>query len=217
MTRNAAAYEELLKGDGYVREARADLVQRAIDHYFRATQLDESSAVTWVALARAYMQATVHLPQEASEWTRLATEAADRARALRPDAPWVLMWDAERNIERGAWSNAAAFYDEQLPVLPPELGGYARLWAEKGSLLTLVGRVREAISFLERARSTDPLSPLRREIERKSNVESQLCGHRPRPTNMFEWLGISTTPRVPQESFAISWPRSRQRPTSLLY
>lgn len=164
MPRNAAAYEELLKGDGYLGEARAESFQPAIDHYLRATQLDESSSVAWISLANAYSGASAFFPQRLLEYRRNANEAADRARALTPNALHVLVWDARRNINRGNWSEAAVFFDEQLteerfPFLAREYGPSSAPWALKGFFLLQVGRVNEAVSHLERARAADPLLP----------------------------------------------------------
>ncbi len=158
MPRNAAAYEELLKGDGY---ARAGSFQLAIDHYLRATELDESSSVAWISLAGVYSAASAYFPQRFLEYQRNADEAADRGRALTPDALHVLLWDAQRSIGRGNWNEAAVFFDEQLteerfPLLAPEYGPSAQLWGLKGLFLLQVGRVKEALFHLERARSADP-------------------------------------------------------------
>jgi TolB-like protein/DNA-binding winged helix-turn-helix (wHTH) protein len=160
--RNVAAYEEILKGDGYIRELRVDSFQPAIDHYLRATQLDDSSSVAWMALANAYLLGSGNLPERSIDWGRQASEAADRARALTPRAIHVLLWDAQRSIDRGAWNEAAAIYDTQLreerfPWPAIEYGPSAGLAEVRGYFLLQVGRVAEAIPYLERARSTDPL------------------------------------------------------------
>jgi len=161
---NVAAYEELVKGEGYLRELRADLFQPAIDHYLRATQLDGESSMAWIALASAYAAGAGNLPERAVEWRRLATEAADRARALTPNALHVLLWDAQRSVGRGAWSDAAAFYGQvdevRFPYLAQEYGPTTNAWFLKGTFLLQVGRIREAIAHLEKARSLDPLNPL---------------------------------------------------------
>jgi TolB-like protein/DNA-binding winged helix-turn-helix (wHTH) protein len=161
--RSAVAYEEILKGDGYLRELRVESFQLAIDHYRRATQLDESSSVAWMALANAYLLGSGNLPERTIDWERRAREAADRARALTPDAIHVLLWDAQRSIDRGAWREAAAIYDAQLneerfPFLAVAYGPNTGLWGAKGFFLLQVGRVAEAIPYLERARSADPMT-----------------------------------------------------------
>lgn len=161
---SVAAYEELVKGEGYLRELRADLFQPAIDHYLRATELDEESSMAWIGLAYAYATGAGNLPERAAEWRRLATEAADRARALTPTALHVLLWDAQLSVGRGDWSDAAAFYDRvdevRFPYLAQEYGPTMNAWFLKGSFLLQVGRIREAIAHLEKARSLDPLNPL---------------------------------------------------------
>lgn len=165
---NVAAYDELLKGAGYLREVRVESLPLAVEHFERATQLDESSAVAWMSLARVYAAGAGNLPERALEWRRKAAEAVDRARALSPEMLDVLLWDAERSVDRGAWSEADALLDDvtidRFPLLARQYGPNPQLWLFKGIFLLQVGRVREAIPFLEHGRVAEPLLGVTRRL-----------------------------------------------------
>lgn len=162
--RNVEAYVELVQGDGWLREARPDTIRLAIDHFLRATQLDASSSVAWISLASAYAAGSGLVPERALEWRRNAAEAADKARALTPHGMHVLLWDAQRSIDRGDWIAAAAFFErldeEPFPLLVRESGPEAAARFLKGAFLLEVGRAADAVAQFEKVRATEPALPL---------------------------------------------------------
>jgi TolB-like protein/DNA-binding winged helix-turn-helix (wHTH) protein/tetratricopeptide (TPR) repeat protein len=157
MTRNVAAYDEYLRAlplsvDGYY--------PAAIAHLQRAVALDPSFSAGWSGLSGVYDNAALRLRgAEADELRRQGTGALERARALTPDAPHVLLQAAIREARRCNWVGAAPLYDELQPAYA-KYGMADKAWAPRGIFLSFTGRVRESIPALERARADDPLAPV---------------------------------------------------------
>src|SRR6185437_5325279 len=84
-------------------------------------------------------------------------EALERARILTPDAPQVLLETGIAESRRGHWLKAASVF-EQLQAAYARDGMADQAHAPRGVFLLEVGRVREAIPELERARAEDPLA-----------------------------------------------------------
>jgi adenylate cyclase len=156
MTRNVAAYDE------YLRSLALNLDRAyapAIAHLQRAVALDPSFSPAWAALCGVYSNGTSGLPPEqAEEWRRQGAAALERARALTPDAPHVLLQAAILEARRGNWIGAAPLYDGLQPAYE-KYGSANQAWAPRGIFLSYVGRERESIPVLERARAEDPLAP----------------------------------------------------------
>jgi TolB-like protein/DNA-binding winged helix-turn-helix (wHTH) protein len=157
MTRNVAAYDEYLRGRALNSERS---YAPAIAHLQRAVALDPSFSVAWSGLHGVYANGALAMPvpQQAQEWQRQGAEALERARALTPDAPHVLLAIAIREARRGNWLGAAPLYDGLQPAYA-KYGAANQAWAPRGVFLMYVGRAREAIPALERARAEDPLAP----------------------------------------------------------
>jgi tetratricopeptide (TPR) repeat protein len=131
----------------------------AIEHYRRAIELDESFVLAWLALANAYLFGAQNVPAQSVAWRQAWLDAIERARAIAPDHPGVLGWDALRSAERGSWREAAVFLQERPPELRAGYGSSIQETVAQGNFLMIVGRSTEAISFLERARTLEPLDP----------------------------------------------------------
>jgi TolB-like protein/DNA-binding winged helix-turn-helix (wHTH) protein len=156
MTRNVAAYDE------YLRSVPLNLdgsYAAAIAHLQRAVALDPSFSAAWSGLSGVYGNGALRLPaSQADEWRQREAEALERAHALTPDAPHVLLQVAIREVRRGNWLVAAPLYDGLEPAYA-KYGMADKAFAPRGVFLSFVGRVRESIPKLERARADDPLAP----------------------------------------------------------
>ena len=157
MTRNVAAYDEYLRSIVLNADRSYSL---AISHLQRAVALDPSFSVAWSGLHAVYANGALAMPvpEQAEEWRRQGAEALQRARALTPDAPHVLLEIAIREARRGNWLGAAPLYDGLQPAYA-KYGAANKAWGPRGVFLMYIGREREAISALERARAGDPLAP----------------------------------------------------------
>src|SRR6185437_1221964 len=136
MTRNVAAYDE---------------------HLQRAVALDPLFSIGWAGLHTACINAAFVVPARAAEWRRQGAAALERARILTPDAPQVLLETGIAESRRGHWLKAASVF-EQLQAAYARDGMADQAHAPRGVFLLEVGRVREAIPELERARAEDPLA-----------------------------------------------------------
>lgn len=156
MTRNVAAYDE------YLRSLQLNLDRAyapAIARLQRAVALDPSFSPAWSGLCGVYSNGALGLPPEqAEEWRRQGAAALERARALTPDAPHVLLQAAILEARRGNWIGAAPLYDGLQPAYE-KYGSANQAWGPRGIFLSYVGRERESIPVLERARAEDPLAP----------------------------------------------------------
>lgn len=158
MTRNVTAYDEYLRGMALNLDWRAESFPLAIAHLQRAVALDPSFSIAWAGLHTACVNGAFAVPARAEEWRQKASEALDHARELTPDAPHVLLEIGIDETRRGNWLKAAAVF-ERLQASYAKYGMANQAWGPRGVFLLGVGRVREAIPALERARAEDPLAP----------------------------------------------------------
>lgn len=158
MTRDVAAYDEYLRGMALNLEWRPESFPLAILHLQRAVAIDPSFSLAWAGLNTVYTNGAIVVPNRAEEWRQKGSEALDRARALTPDAPHVLLEIGIGETRRGNWLEAAAVY-ERLLASYEQHGMVNQAWGPRGVFLLGVGRVREAIPALERARAQEPLAP----------------------------------------------------------
>jgi TolB-like protein/DNA-binding winged helix-turn-helix (wHTH) protein/tetratricopeptide (TPR) repeat protein len=158
MTRNVAAYDEYLRGMSLNLEWQPESFARASVHLQRAVALDPSFSLAWSGLNAVYTNGALLTPSRAEEWRVKASGALDRARALTPDAPHVLLERGIGESRAGKWLAAASTF-EQLQASYARYGMANQAWGPRGVFLLGVGRVREAIPVLERARAEEPLAP----------------------------------------------------------
>jgi TolB-like protein/DNA-binding winged helix-turn-helix (wHTH) protein len=158
MTRSVAAYDEYLRGMALNLESRPESFALAIIHLQRAVALDPSFSVAWAGLHAVCANGAFISPDHAEEWRRKGTDALEHARALTPDAPHVLLETGIRAARSGRWLEANDLY-EQLTASYARYGMANQAWGPRGVFLLSVGRVREAIDALERARAHEPMAP----------------------------------------------------------
>lgn len=158
MTRNAVAYDEYLRGMALNLDWQPESFARAIVHLQRAVAIDPSFSVAWSGLNAVYGNGALVTPTQADEWRAKAAEALGRARKLTPDAPHVLLEMGIDAARGGRWLEAADIFD-QLHASYARHGMATQAWGPRGVFLFGVGRVREAIPILERARAEEPLAP----------------------------------------------------------
>jgi len=156
MTRNVAAYDEYLHGMELTVESTPRAQVQAIEHLQRAVALDPLFSIGWAGLHTACINAAFVVPARAAEWRQQGAAALERARTLTPDAPQVLLETGIAESRRGHWLKAASVLG-QLQAAYARDGMADQAHAPRGVFLLEVGRVREAIPELERARAEDPL------------------------------------------------------------
>ncbi len=158
MTRNVAAYDEYLRGMTRNLERRPESFALAIAHLQRAVALDPEFSLAWSGLATVYTNGGFVVPERAGEWQQEASKALERARALTPDAPHVLLEIGIAQVRSGHWNDGAATY-QKLEDAYTRYGMQSRMWGPRGIFLLSVGRISEAVDALERACLDEPLAP----------------------------------------------------------
>lgn len=157
MTRSVDAYTEYLTGLGYAQKFTTESLRSAIERYQRAIALDPKFVLARIALYFAYMRGSaVVSDRDASDWRARAAETLSLARTLAPDAREIAMIDALNAMNDRKWSDVQAFLaSERAHALlrSDDVGLNFTL----GAFLLRVGRVREAITYLETARALAPL------------------------------------------------------------
>ena len=149
------AYQEYLAGRAAAEVGTEEKAKSALVHFQRALGLEPTFTSAWVQMALTY----VHLgrwggvPSETG-WSE-AIRAAEKAQALEPDSPDVLL--AVGWVRRSAewnWLGAEQAYRRALQLRP----NHAETLVALGVLLANLGRNEEAIALAQRAYALDPLN-----------------------------------------------------------
>lgn len=158
-TQNLQAYEAFLLGRREMALRTVDSLQAAIEHFQRATELDEDFALAYVGIAESYsiLQDWGHL---AIDDVRPRIEAAAN-KALELDGQLgeaYVSLAAVYEID-GEYAAAEAAYIRAIELNP----GYATAHSWYSLyLFWRAGRIEEAVEEAEQALLLDPLSPLLR-------------------------------------------------------
>jgi TolB-like protein/Flp pilus assembly protein TadD len=160
-TRNPEAYEHYLKGlysaetPRLSRAGRA-AIEEAISRFRKATELDPSYAQAWAQLASSYYQ-LVNFYQPDEALAERAKNAADRAYALDPDLPELLVFRAQV-----FWSwNGHYRIEEAIRELRRAPGkNSSAVHSLLGVLYHNAGLDAQAIAELQRAIAMDPTNSL---------------------------------------------------------
>ena len=158
-TSNPDAYEEVLRGDQYF-DFTPENMDRARQHYTRATALDPDYVLAWKRLAainNPLLKAS--MTPEQREQRRIAEGAIERALALAPDSDEVLLAASEVHFNGMRWIDAKRYYD-----LAMEKGGLrvydayadARSPHVHFNMLYKLGHVDAQIRLLEHAYRLKP-------------------------------------------------------------
>jgi TolB-like protein/Flp pilus assembly protein TadD len=156
-TLNQAAYDAYLHGRFHLWRVTRSSLERAIEYFHRAIEIDPRMAVAFAGLAQAH----VILPVAADTAPRQAFPEAERAAmqalALAPDC-------AEAHAAVGSlrfwhdwnWQASEAHCRQAIAVNP----SYSRAHQALGRTLTNIGRFDQAIAEIDIARQLDPFAPL---------------------------------------------------------
>jgi serine/threonine-protein kinase len=152
--KNAEAYNAYLQGRYFFERRNKENLEKAIDYYKQAIQLDPGYARAWAGLAeaRSGQADSGYVPVE--EGYRKAREAVERALALDPnlaEAHETMGW-----IKRAYdwdWVGADASGQRALALEP---GNATVVWSA-AALASTLGRFEEALALDRRAVELDPL------------------------------------------------------------
>jgi serine/threonine-protein kinase len=157
-TQNPEAFNFYLVGRSYWRKRDRENIQKAIEAYRKAIDIDPAFAQAFAGLANSYV-----LLSSAAFGSVPTKEAMTKAKAAAKEAVEIDGNLGESHaalavvLHKYEWNWAAAENEYLRAIeLKPDLAA-ARYWYS--DLLAVTGRINEAISESEKARELDPFSP----------------------------------------------------------
>ena len=155
MTRNVEVFDLFLKGLANFYKATPDSLTIAIDQLNECVRRDPDFALGWGLLSYSYRLSISSLPPaQTFGYEKKFSSTLERAQALAPNDPAVMGLIAEDLMSRGRWREAERIYQQHLDT---QNGAYAGVNQRYGNLLQRVGRLQEALPYLQRARRLNPL------------------------------------------------------------
>ena len=155
MTRNSDAYVLYLQGRMLIQRPMVEgAIEKAIQLFERALEIDPEFAECWTVLAEAHIHTTVYTPcVERVARSEQAAKCAKRALELNPRQGY-----AHAILSIHEWTrfnpSGALEYAMQAYRLEPE---NADVTMRLGSCLLYLGRTREALPYIEAAIDQDPV------------------------------------------------------------
>ena len=150
------AYDQFLKGEAAGTAGGPPSLRRAIQFYERAVAIDPDFGTAWARLSRARSSLVGYAAVDEPELVTSARAAADRARALRPDAPEtaIALGQYYRIAEPVDDERSLAAYQRGLRFAPDDV----ELLVASALVELALGRSDSATARLVRASALDPRS-----------------------------------------------------------
>jgi TolB-like protein/tetratricopeptide (TPR) repeat protein len=145
-TENLQAYDLYLRGKSQVRRVTRQDLEFALQMFEGAVALDPNFALAYAGIANVCAQYHYHYQREAA-WMDRAVKAADRAAALRPDEPEVLVAQAWIAYARSRYDDAIASARRAIERKSDTEGAYYVL----GRALFAAGRYQEIVDLVDAA------------------------------------------------------------------
>jgi serine/threonine protein kinase/tetratricopeptide (TPR) repeat protein len=145
-TANLQAYDLYLRGKSQVRRVTRQDLEFALQMFEGAVALDPNFALAYAGIANVCAQYHYHYQREAA-WMDRAVKAADRAAALRPDEPEVLVAQAWIAYARARYDDAIASARRAIERKSDTEGAYYVL----GRALFAAGRYQEIVDLVDAA------------------------------------------------------------------
>jgi non-specific serine/threonine protein kinase len=143
-TDNLQAYDLYLRGKSQVRRVTRQDLEFGLQMFEGAVAIDPNFAVSYAAIANVCAQYHYHYQREAV-WMDRAVKAADRAAALRPDEPEVLVAQAWIAYARTRYDEAIASARRAIERKGDTEGAYYVL----GRALFAAGRYQEILDLVD--------------------------------------------------------------------
>ena len=161
MTHNVAAYDAFLKagvtkGLDVIVATTPKRFREMIQHLEQAVTLDPDFGLAWTGLFTAYGHARTILQGGIPDGDAKAGKAFDRAIALTPDSPMLLLQIAVQNAEHGEWLEAYRYHQDALAAAA-RYGLSEHINFRAGWFLHSIGYISQAIDYYEKVRVADPL------------------------------------------------------------
>ena len=155
-TESAGAYDLYLRGRHLWHKRGNDGVTRSIEYFHEAIVVDPGFARAWAGLAAAYNTLPFYdRSADPAATTARALDAAEKALALDNNLGEAHAVIAAIEQARGNWREADRRYQNALAT-SPERATVLYWYAE---MLTMVGRVSDALALIDEALALNPLYP----------------------------------------------------------
>jgi TolB-like protein/DNA-binding winged helix-turn-helix (wHTH) protein len=169
-TKNAAAYDEYLRGRYFENRRNPQAIARAVEHYRRAIGIDPTYALAWSGLAYTFGGGAMNSdtePRKVAPHMRDAVAQAVRDQPNLSEAQfvvgyldWMFDWD---------WQGAEAGFRKAAALDPTNAAAHRML----GHTLSQSGRHREAEPAMRRARELEPLDPINHALSSQVAFQSR--------------------------------------------
>ena len=152
-TANLEAYDDYLRGL-HAYQKRGARIPLAVEAFSAAIAKDSSFARAWAGLGLSLAALTIYTNTRSDEVLPRAMGAAERATALAPSLADGYLAMGVINAYANKWALAEKAYRSALALDSTLVLGHMHF----GRYLMAVGRVDEALQYLERGQSLDPLN-----------------------------------------------------------
>ncbi|MBT8070758.1 MAG: hypothetical protein KJO80_10035, partial [Gammaproteobacteria bacterium] len=155
-TSRVEAYEEILLSKRDQWEATPESMVRAIDHAKRAIEIDPGYALAWLHLSGLYINTNALMDTErAPDALRQSEQALAHALDLEPALGDAVYLTALIQIKKKHWPEVEETLNRNAEISHSTNGDLVKLY---GCFLLRLGRNRDAVTVLERARNLLPFS-----------------------------------------------------------
>ncbi len=167
MVANIEAYDYHLKGWHELNQTNTGFVDRAMQYFEKAIELDPDYAPAYAGLARTYLFADNFRDLTRYESMTKAAPLLERALELDPDLADAYIVRAVFLQRTGSIDRALTDLDKALQLNP----GEARAYSQMATALSAAGKVQDAIAAQQRAVDIDPL-----DVNAKANFAGYVGG-----------------------------------------
>ena len=153
-TNNVDAYDKYLRARDLFNQGGIVNFQQSVQLYRDALALDPNFARAWYGLYRSLEQTLIFGPQNATAISSEMSDARAHLVALARDAWWTQSIRASEATRSKHWSEAETAGAAALAAAPST----ENVGLSYGVILQEIGRVKEGLEYIQRARQADPLS-----------------------------------------------------------
>ena len=152
-TQNVAAYDAYLQATSEFYKYTPQSILASIELINESLQLDPDCFKCWQVASFSYDQTGLFPQNEHREMLALHENALENMRRILPDAPILMRAEAGAAADRFDWTAAENIL---LPLLEEPSAESGNIYRQYGSFLLDVGRLQEALVYMQRAARLTP-------------------------------------------------------------
>ncbi|MFZ1990952.1 MAG: TIR domain-containing protein [Alphaproteobacteria bacterium] len=154
-TTNIEANDKYLRARALASQLGVSELTQAAEDYRQAVALDPNFALAWYGLYATLVQLLQYAPERAPATLKAMEEASARIMSLVPDTWWAKSVRLSQLVTQHRWIEADAEARAVIAAAPPSDPDAAFVYSQ---FVGAVGRQKESVEYLKRARQSDPLS-----------------------------------------------------------